>query len=429
MNSGFYLDGINYISHQFTLPLDYSNTDAKIDVFVRELVATSSESQDLPYLIYFQGGPGFASPRPTAQSGWLKAALQHFRVLLLDQRGTGLSSPISAQSLAHLSPEQQAEYISHFRADNIVRDADTIREQLNINKWSTIGQSFGGFCTLTYLSMFPDSLERCFVTGGLPSTTRPADDVYKATYQRTLDKNADFFERFPKAQPICDRIASILAKDNTYLPNGQRFTVEQFQQMGISFGVEGGAEDLYFQIEQAIETINGEEKIRTLFLHYIMMEQAYLTNPLYCILHESIYCQQDASNWSAHRVREQFPQFNYKSDEPLLFTGEMVYPWMLDQLETLKPLKEAAEILAAKSDWPTLYCDKTLAENRVPLAAAVYVEDMFVEFAYSCETLAKIPHSKAWKTNQYEHNGLRMDGETIFSTLQSISEQIKQKQQ
>lgn len=30
---------------------------------------------------------------------------------------------------------------------------------------------------------------------------------------------------------------------------------------------------------------------------------AWDTNPLYAILHESIYCQGAASNWAAHRVR------------------------------------------------------------------------------------------------------------------------------
>ena len=47
-----------------------------------------------PWLLYLQGGPGFEAPRPTESSSWLKAALHHgFRVVLLDQRGTGRSSP------------------------------------------------------------------------------------------------------------------------------------------------------------------------------------------------------------------------------------------------------------------------------------------------------------------------------------------------
>ncbi|MGZ7328856.1 alpha/beta fold hydrolase, partial [Streptococcus pyogenes] len=90
------------------------------------------------------------------------------RVLLLDQRGTGLSSPVNHQTLAHLTPAEQADYLSHFRADSIVKDAECLREALGIKQWAILGQSFGGFCALTYLSFFPQSLSRAFVTGGIP---------------------------------------------------------------------------------------------------------------------------------------------------------------------------------------------------------------------------------------------------------------------
>ena len=45
-----------------------------------------------------------------------------------------------------------------FRADSIVRDCEAIRSCLTADypmdrrKWSVIGQSFGGFCAVTYLS-------------------------------------------------------------------------------------------------------------------------------------------------------------------------------------------------------------------------------------------------------------------------------------
>ncbi|MCV5371957.1 alpha/beta hydrolase, partial [Escherichia coli] len=102
--------------------------------------------------------------------------------MLLDQRGTGNSSVINHQTLAHLTPQQQADYLSHFRADNIVRDAEYIREQFGVEKWAILGQSFGGFCSLTYLSLFPDSLLQSYITGGVPSVSRHADDVYEATF-------------------------------------------------------------------------------------------------------------------------------------------------------------------------------------------------------------------------------------------------------
>ena len=62
------------------------------------------------------GGPGCEAPRPTEASAWLKAAVDHFRVRLLDQRGTGRSGAITTASLQRLGDAQaQAAYLSHFR--------------------------------------------------------------------------------------------------------------------------------------------------------------------------------------------------------------------------------------------------------------------------------------------------------------------------
>ena len=41
---------------------------------------------------------------------------------MLDQRGTGRSTPVGA--LPGARPSEQAAYLTHFRADSIVRDAE-----------------------------------------------------------------------------------------------------------------------------------------------------------------------------------------------------------------------------------------------------------------------------------------------------------------
>ncbi len=51
-------------------------------------------------------------------------------------------------------------YLSFFRADSIVKDAEMVREALvprdNCGgKWSVLGQSYGGFLIFTYLSFAP----------------------------------------------------------------------------------------------------------------------------------------------------------------------------------------------------------------------------------------------------------------------------------
>jgi pimeloyl-ACP methyl ester carboxylesterase len=425
MNAQPFIDaGVKFTPHYFQVPLDYATPEKdSIEVFARELSLVSDGENEKPFLVYFQGGPGFPSPRQNGFNGWVKRVMQQYRVLLLDQRGTGNSSVISHQTLAHLTPNEQADYLTHFRADNIVRDAEFIREKLGVEKWSILGQSFGGFCSLTYLSLFPESLSRSYITGGVPSISRHPDDVYQATFKRTMEKNQAFFQQFPKAQELCQRIADHLLENEEFLPNGQRFTVEQFQQIGINFGMSDTFLPTYYLLENALVEINGKPQLRYEFLNSMLIEQGFQTNPIYAILHESIYCQGFASNWSAHRVRQTRDEFNYQPGQPFYFTGEMVFPWMFDQYVCLKPLKEAAELLAEKEDWTPLYNAEQLANNKVPVSCAVYADDMFVEMDISRETLANIPNAKAWITNEYEHNGLRADGERVLDKLIAMGEQ------
>ena len=51
--------------------------------------------------------------------------------------------------------------------------------------------------------------------------------------------------------------------------------------------------------------------------------------------------------WAAQRVRAEFAEFAAEAalagDAPLLFTGEMIYPWAFEQDPALRPLAEAAE--------------------------------------------------------------------------------------
>lgn len=414
------IEGAVTLKHFFKLPLNYQQPGTTIQVFAREMRGLQAGAAELPFLVFFQGGPGFGALRPAANSGWLKRILKDYRVLLLDQRGTGLSSPISYASLAHLDSAQQAEYLSHFRADNIVRDAEAIRAQLSPDTpWTVLGQSFGGFCILRYLSAAPEGLRAALITGGIPSVSRSADEVYQATFKRTLQKNNDFFSRFSDARQLTDNLVTYLRQHDVTLANGDKLTVEMLQLIGINLGMEQGGESVYYLLEQAlIETPSGQT-LNPLFLAQFNQMLSYHTNPIYAILHESIYCQQQASAWAAHRVRHTLPEFASDA-EAILFTGEMVFPWMFEQIAWLKPLQAAAEKLAAKTDWPMLYDIEKLQQNTVPVAAAVYSNDMYVERQFSEETAALVPNLRTWVTSEYEHNGLRMDGEHIVDKLLAL---------
>jgi hypothetical protein len=135
------------------------------------------------------------------------------------------------------------------------------------------------------------------------------------------------------------------------------------------------------------------------------------------VLQEACYAQQAATGWAAARVHRDHPEFEPDADGQVLFTGEMIYPWMFDEYTQLQPLKEAADIIAACDGWPMLYDVPQLRQNRVPVAAAVYYDDMYVHREYSEETANIVPNMKLWVTNQYEHNGLRADGEAVVDHL------------
>jgi pimeloyl-ACP methyl ester carboxylesterase len=128
-----------------------------------------------------------------------------YQMLYLDPRGTGLSTPISASTLHRIgSVQQQVDYMRFFRADSIVRDAEAIRQALTADepeekrKWSTIGQSFGGFCTLTYLSLYPKGLRECFLFGGLGPLVSSPDDVYRRLYKKVRERNDAYYSKYPE---------------------------------------------------------------------------------------------------------------------------------------------------------------------------------------------------------------------------------------
>ncbi len=389
------IPGLALTDHEFQVPLDHNRPGGDmITVFAREVVAPKHEAADLPWLLFLQGGPGFGAPRPEKLSGWIQRATQEYRVLLLDQRGTERSTPVLAQTLARLvTPQAQANYLRHFRSDAIVRDAELIRRELagEDTPWSVLGQSYGGFCAVHYLSAAPHGLHEVLITGGLPPLNTPADAIYRATYRRVLDKNRHYYERYPGDAARAAEIADYLASHEVTLPGGGALTVRRFQQLGMPFGASDGFEKVHYLLENAfVPGVSGRE-LSYPFLRGIENLHAFDTNPIYALLHEPIYCQGEASNWSAERVRAEFPQFDPAARDPLLFTGEMVYPWMFNEYVELRPLKAAAEILAGMADWPALHDIETLRRNSVPCAAAIYYDDMYVERAFSEETAAAIP--------------------------------------
>ena len=411
--------GMDLTDYEFDVPLDHERPSGEaLTVFARAVKQAEKSEHARPWLVFLQGGPGFPGPRPIEKSGWLKRALDDYHVLLLDSRGNGRSSVVLPQTLVRRgSAQAQAEYLKHFRADAIVRDAEVIRHRMiGHEPWSILGQSYGGFCVVTYLSLHPQGVREAFVTGGLPPLRGNADAYYRHTYPEVERKTEKFFARYPEDRERCSRIMEHLHRRDVTLPGGGRVTVRRFQQVGFMLGFDDGMEKLHYLLEDAFCIGHNGEELSLPFLRAFENSQPFETNPIFAVLHEMCYTQGAASRWAAERVRAEFPDTNWSPGKPPAFTGEMIYPWMFEDYAGLRPLREVADILAREEHWPALYDPAQLTRNAVPCAAVIYAEDMYVPRALSEQTAASIRGMKVWLTNEYEHNGLRANP-AVFERL------------
>ncbi len=411
--------GVRMRDHWFTAPLDHANPGGPaIDIFARELEDARTEAGALPWLVFLQGGPGGRGNRPAGLTGWLAEATKHFRVLMLDQRGTGLSTPANRQTLPLVGGvAAQADYLSHFRADDIVADAELIRAELGSGPWSLFGQSYGGFCALTYLSFAPEGVKEVLITGGLGPLAGPADQVYQATFDRLRSRNAEYFAKYPGDRTMLTKLMRHVVAVSEFLPTGERLTPERVQMLGNFLGGNTRFDALHYLLEDAFVPTPGGDRLSDAFLSQVSAQVSRAANPLYAVMHESIYVQGEASNWAAARVLREHPDFHPDVAEPLL-TGEAVYPWYFEQDPALEPLRELAQALAARTEgWGRLYDTAQLGRNTVPAAAAVYSDDIYVDRGISLATAAAVKGLQVWETADFHHDGIADDGEAIFARL------------
>ncbi|WP_369921797.1 alpha/beta fold hydrolase [Marinomonas polaris] len=432
------MKGMLITNHELEVPLDWrsfnkspkkssnkglnENPDSSsmITLFAREVVDVNRADDELPLLLFLQGGPGGKSPRPMPGSpSWMVEALKTHRVILIDQRGTGRSSRIDTNLISKLSAEDGRDYLLKFRADSIVADCEHLRKTVYGGRlFETLGQSYGGFITLTYLSQAPEGLAACYVTGGLAGLEESAQEVYQLTYQRVIEKNQDYYACYPEDAKVMAKIAQCLTNEKVLLPDGDQLTLERFQSIGILLGMGPGIDQLHWLVDEAFAG-SDKNKLSDVFLEQVMNHTSYHEGPLFAVIHESIYGRpNESTSWAAQQLRDQFSEFD-ASHSPLMLTGEMIYPWMFEQITSLRPFADAANSLADYQDYVPLYDLEKLAQNKVPVVAAVYHNDMYVPRELSLKTAKQVANTQVWLTNSYEHDGVRQSTE-VFCKLREL---------
>ncbi|MDX1555920.1 MAG: alpha/beta fold hydrolase, partial [Xanthomonadales bacterium] len=198
------------------VPLDYDRPDGpRLKIFYRLLPRTGGRaaSATKPVLVIMNGGPGVPSSAYRSldfdygggQTDALSGLAQHFRLLLVDQRGTGNSSPLDLDA-----PSLPAAVIARFfDSDEHALDHARVIEKVipGDEPFFILARSYGGEIGFQYL-LAGERVRRpagmVFSSAILPHTDALESFLARREEQRQL--NLQFSREVPSAIEKLDRL-------------------------------------------------------------------------------------------------------------------------------------------------------------------------------------------------------------------------------
>jgi pimeloyl-ACP methyl ester carboxylesterase len=155
-----------------TVPLDHSGSvpgTISIKYAVQRRVPASR-----PVLVALSGGPGQSSVGVADSFALsLEPALKHYRLAVLDQRGTGASGALDCpviqreDGLAPVVPQELADCAARlggrrafYSTVDSVHDLEALRKALGVDRIALMGVSYGTFLAQQYARMYPAHTDR-----------------------------------------------------------------------------------------------------------------------------------------------------------------------------------------------------------------------------------------------------------------------------
>ncbi|KAF7516014.1 hypothetical protein G7054_g14334 [Neopestalotiopsis clavispora] len=356
-------------------------------------------------------------------------------------------SAYANKSLSDQEANDMMKLLTLFRQDSIVCDLESIRQCIGKDKWHIFGQSYGGWISLTYLSLFPESLESSTITAGLAPITVSCDDAYRELFDVVKSRNERYYGEFPGDIKRVKKIVQALLNHSQGIKiDDGHLTARRFLCIGRALGARERFPALHKLIEEmykGVTTSSGSGpgsgpkiKISPATEEMFLKQDSwgFDRRPLYAVLHEAMYCRNQASNWSAQRVASEFPEFKWavndpkassdllrdlskeENEEKIYFSGEMVYQFMFEDYDALKPLKAVAEKLA-QHEWTDPYNFKTLQDNKVSVTALTAA--LIARIRH--QVLEIVPGTE----DEFQHASLRTDTAAVFKALNTLESDSK----
>ncbi len=175
---------VNAQCREFQVPLDYDQPQGeKIQLHVAVVPASGKAPRADP-LFFFAGGPGQSAVASTLLMWPVFAkVLQHRDLVLIDQRGTGKSTPLNCPMEASLELvaddallrrktrdclERQQVDVRYFTSRQAVADVEFVRQALGYERINLMGVSYGTRMAQLVLREYPERVRSIVLDGVLP---------------------------------------------------------------------------------------------------------------------------------------------------------------------------------------------------------------------------------------------------------------------
>lgn len=206
------------------LPQDYEDpASGKVAIFFSLIQSTSGERKPDP-LVYLVGGPGSSGSRllQTSFRKYLRAFAGERDIIIIDQRGTGLSDPplYCREALYRLDEILQSQHREHallmldiltdchqrleragvrfetYHSDNNARDIVNVLLALGYEQWNLVGVSYGSRLALVMMRDYPQYIRSVILDSVYP----PQADIYVDAYYHGERALQALFEACAKSE-------------------------------------------------------------------------------------------------------------------------------------------------------------------------------------------------------------------------------------
>lgn len=172
-------------------------------------------------LVLLPGGPGFGAAARVEDAEQVAAAFPTHDLLLVDQRGTGRSKPLTCDGLddgtlpiaqrfgtvfdtarttaCRAAHEAHAD-LSRFLTIDAANDLELLRQSIGYPRLALWGTSYGTRLAQTYARAYPEAVSALILDSPVPF-----DLAAPSTYGQTLDDAYERFAALCDAQPECAR--------------------------------------------------------------------------------------------------------------------------------------------------------------------------------------------------------------------------------